>query len=38
MKETRSNPLVTFAVVAWCLFLALLPIAGIVAIIRLVVG
>lgn len=34
MKETKGNPLVTFAVAAWCVFLCLLPVAGIVAIVR----
>jgi hypothetical protein len=32
------NPLAVFAVVAWTLFLALLPVAGIVWIVRGLVG
>ena len=34
----KGNPLVTLAVAAWCLFLVLLPIAGIVSVVRWVVG
>lgn len=37
-RETKPNPIATFAVVAWMVFLCLLPVAGIVALVRLMVG